>query len=251
MADKSFANSEYIFREGESAAYAYVIKSGTVEITKHSADGEQVLAELVAPTIFGEMALIDGNPRSAGARAKENTVVTEVTAESFKTYLSKNPEAAIRIMKTISENLRAANQLVARYESLSRDASQMVEVNMNEADASHDHEINDTDAIYKQGPSKPLLISTISLLAFFILGVVFAALNEVDTTISARGEFMTATPNLIVEASASSVVKSVEVERGDAVSKGQIVAYLDDTVVKVNLKQNLKVLYSAYRVHGS
>ena len=64
MADKSFANSEYIFREGESAAYAYVIKSGTVEITKHSADGEQVLAELVAPTIFGEMALIDGNPRS-------------------------------------------------------------------------------------------------------------------------------------------------------------------------------------------
>ena len=96
MADKSFANSEYILREGESAAYAYVIKSGTVEITKHSADGEQVLAELVAPTIFGEMALIDGNPRSAGARAKENTVVTEVTAESFKTYLSKNPEAAIR-----------------------------------------------------------------------------------------------------------------------------------------------------------
>ena len=100
MADKSFANSEYIFREGESAAYAYVIKSGTVEITKHSADGEQVLAELVAPTIFGEMALIDGNPRSAGARAKENTVVTEVTAESFKTYLSKNPEAAIRIRKS-------------------------------------------------------------------------------------------------------------------------------------------------------
>ena len=109
MADKSFANSEYIFREGESAAYAYVIKSGTVQITKHSADGEQVLAELVAPTIFGEMALIDGNPRSAGARAKENTVVTEVTAESFKTYLSKNPEAAIRIMKTISENLRTVS----------------------------------------------------------------------------------------------------------------------------------------------
>ena len=58
MADKSFTNGEYIFREGESAAYAYVIKSGTVEITKHSTAGEQVLAELAAPTIFGEMALI-------------------------------------------------------------------------------------------------------------------------------------------------------------------------------------------------
>ena len=116
MADKSFTDGEYIFREGESAAYAYVVKSGTVEITKHSSDGEQVLAELVAPTLFGEMALIDGNPRSAGARAKDSTVVTEVTAKSFETYLSQNPEAAIRIMKTISENLRKSNQVVAKYE---------------------------------------------------------------------------------------------------------------------------------------
>ena len=65
MSDKSYTNGEYIFREGESAAYAYVIKSGTVEIVKRSAQGVQVLAELTAPTIFGEMALIDGNPRSA------------------------------------------------------------------------------------------------------------------------------------------------------------------------------------------
>ena len=104
MPDKSYTNGEYIFREGESAAFAYIIKSGVVEIVKNSASGVQVLAELTAPTIFGEMALIDGNPRSAGARAKENTEVTEVTATSFKTYLSKNPEAAIRIMKTITEN---------------------------------------------------------------------------------------------------------------------------------------------------
>ena len=160
------------------ARYMDISSSPVFEIVKHGSGGDQVLAELEPPTIFGEMALIDGSPRSAGAQAKGDAVVTEVTAESFVNYLRQNPEAAIRIMKTISENLRTANQLVARYESLSRDASQMVEVNMNEADASHDHEINDTDAIYKQGPSKPLLISTISLLAFFILGVVFAALTK-------------------------------------------------------------------------
>ena len=240
MADKSFANSEYIFREGESAAYAYVIKSGTVEITKHSADGEQVLAELVAPTIFGEMALIDGNPRSAGARAKENTVVTEVTAESFKTYLSKNPEAAIRIMKTISENLRKSNQVVAKYER-SKDAAadNVLPSTQNFTEkASTDFEIDDTDAIYEKGPSKPLLTVVLTLLTFFIGSVIFASLSQVDTTISARGEFMTATPNVVVEASASSVVKSVEVSRGDKVVKDQIIAYLDDTVLTVNLKMN-------------
>jgi len=238
MSDKAYTNGEYIFREGESAAYAYVIKSGAVEIVKNSASGVQVLAELTAPTIFGEMALIDGNPRSAGARAKENTVVTEVTATAFSNYLSKNPEAAIRIMKNISENLRSSNQLVAKYEradALNTDsASELVILDKN----TQDFEIDDTDALYEQKPSRPLLITAFTLLAFLLGSVLFASLSQVDTTISARGEFLTATPNIIVEASASSVVKSVEVERGDTVSKDQIIAYLDDTVVQVNLKQN-------------
>ena len=247
MTDKSFANSEYIFREGESAAYAYVVKSGTVEITKHSTDGEQVLAELVAPTLFGEMALIDGNPRSAGARAKEKTIVTEVTANSFETYLSKNPEAAVRIMKTISENLRKSNQLVAKYERAdpADDSSTPIQ-NFTET-ASNDFEIDDTDAIYERGPSKPLLTIVLTLLTFFIGSVIFASLSQVDTTISARGEFLTATPNVIVEASASSVVKSVEVKRGDAVVKDQIIAYLDDTVVTVNLKKNQEKIDNIYQ----
>ena len=99
--DQSYTNGEYIFREGESAVFAYIVKSGHVEITKHGASGEQVLAELAPPSIFGEMALIDGNPRSAGARAKVDTVVTEVTEEAFLAYLSQNPEAAVIIMKNI------------------------------------------------------------------------------------------------------------------------------------------------------
>ena len=247
MADKSFTDGEYIFREGESAAYAYVIKSGTVEITKHSTDGEQVLAELAAPTLFGEMALIDGNPRSAGARAKDNTVVTEVTAASFKTYLAKNPDAAVRIMKTISENLRKSNQLVAKYERTGGSDGGSIPIQNFAEKASDDFEIDDTDAIYEQGPSKPLLTITLTFLIFFIGSVIFASLSQVDTTISARGEFLTATPNVIVEASASSVVKSVEVSRGDKVIKGQIIAYLDDTVVSVDLKKNQEKIDNIYQ----
>ena len=247
MADKSFTDGEYIFREGESAAYAYVIKSGTVEITKHSTDGEQVLAELAAPTLFGEMALIDGNPRSAGARAKDNTVVTEVTAASFKTYLAKNPDAAVRIMKTISENLRKSNQLVAKYERTGDADGDPTPIQNFTEKASDDFEIDDTDAIYEQGPSKPLLTITLTFLIFFIGSVIFASLSQVDTTISARGEFLTATPNVIVEASASSVVKSVEVSRGDKVVKGQIIAYLDDTVVSVDLKKNQEKIDNIYQ----
>ena len=254
--DQSYTDGEYIFREGESAVFAYIVKSGAVEITKRSASGEQVLAELAPPTIFGEMALIDGNPRSAGARAKGDTVVTEVTEESFLTYLRQNPEAAVRIMKTISENLRSSNQLVAKYEQsgagndLSEDAHPQLDSSSGQSlkqTPDQDFEIDDTDAIYEQGPSKPLLITVVSLLTFFIGSVVFASLSQVDTSVSARGEFLTATPNVVVEASASSVVKSVEVERGDKVVKGQIIAYLDDTVVKVNLRQNQEKIDNIYQ----
>ena len=254
--DQSYTDGEYIFREGESAVFAYIVKSGAVEITKRSAAGEQVLAELAPPTIFGEMALIDGNPRSAGARAKGDTVVTEVTEESFLTYLQQNPQAAVRIMKTISENLRASNQLVAKYEQsvagndLLDDARRQTEPSSGQSlgqTPDQDFEIDDTDAIYEQGPSKPLLITVVSLLTFFIGSVVFASLSQVDTSVSARGEFLTATPNVVVEASASSVVKSVEVERGDTVVKGQIIAFLDDTVVKVNLRQNQEKIENIYQ----
>ena len=254
--DQSYTDGEYIFREGESAVFAYIVKSGAVEITKRSAAGEQVLAELAPPTIFGEMALIDGNPRSAGARAKGDTVVTEVTEESFLTYLQQNPQAAVRIMKTISENLRASNQLVAKYEQSVAgndsfdDARPQLGASSGQSlgqAPDQDFEIDDTDAIYEQGPSKPLLITVVSLLTFFIGSVVFASLSQVDTSVSARGEFLTATPNVVVEASASSVVKSVEVERGDTVVKGQIIAYLDDTVVKVNLRQNQEKIDNIYQ----
>ena len=50
-----------------------------------------------------------------------------------------------------------------------------------------------------------------------------------------------------MEASASSVVKSVEVNRGDAVVKGQIIAYLDDTVVSVDLKKNQEKIDNIYQ----
>ena len=79
MADLTFTDGEYIFREGESANFAYIVKSGGVEITKITSVGEDVLASIKNPTLFGEMALIDGSPRSAGARANGDTVVTEVT----------------------------------------------------------------------------------------------------------------------------------------------------------------------------
>ena len=58
---------EFVFREGETANYAYVLVEGNVEIVKSTGDGYLTLTTIEKGAIFGEMALIDGQPRSAGA----------------------------------------------------------------------------------------------------------------------------------------------------------------------------------------
>ena len=111
--ERTLATGEYIFREGESAIYGYVVKSGRIAIVKSGLDGERVLTELGPGSLFGEMALIDGKPRSAGARAQEESVLTEIDSETFNDYISGHPIAARRIMQTLVGQIRATNQELA------------------------------------------------------------------------------------------------------------------------------------------
>ena len=237
----SFTDGEYLFREGESGQYAYIVNSGKIEITKISANGEDVLVTLEPPSLFGEMALIDGSPRSASARAKGDTIITEVTSAAFDQYIKKNPEAAVRIMKGISENLRTANQVIAQGGS----ASISSEKSFNESLQSKNttwSDIDDTDDIYDRSPATPLLYTIYSLLGFVFLSILFGSLNQVDTTVSARGQFTTRTPNIIVEAGANSIVREILVERGEEVKKGQTIALLDNTMTTANLNQNKQII---------
>ena len=237
MADLSFTDGEYIFREGESAEFAYIVKSGEVQITKITATGEDSLAVIKNPTLFGEMALIDGSPRSAGARAIGDTVVTEVTSAAFSQYIKNNPDAAIRIMKNLSESLRGANQIIAKTSS-SPDTEQDTAGETSSVRSSNLIEVDDTDDIYDRGPTKPFLYTAYSLVAFLLLTIVFGTLSKIDTTVSARGQFTTRTPNIVVEAGANSIVRQVLVERGEKVKKNQVIALLDDTMTSANLSQN-------------
>jgi len=237
----SLTDGEYLFREGESGEYAYIVNSGKIEITKISANGEDVLVTLEPPSLFGEMALIDGSPRSASARAKGDTIITEVTSAAFDQYIKKNPEAAVRIMKGISENLRTANQVIAQGGSASISSGK----SFNESPQSKNttwSDIDDTDDIYDRSPATPLLYTIYSLLGFVILSILFGSLSQVDTTVSARGQFTTRTPNIIVEAGANSIVREILVERGEEVKEGQTIALLDNTMTTANLNQNKQII---------
>ena len=235
--ERALATGEYLFREGESAVYGYVVKSGQIVIVKSGLDGERVLEELGPGSLFGEMALIDGNPRSASARAQEESVVTEISSETFNDYIRTNPNAARRIMQTLVGQIRTANTELAHAISnkepdIGGSATEILDEEHN------DNEIEDTDAIYNRQPSRLVLYSLISVLSLFLFSIVFSYFSHVDTVVSARGKFTTKTPNISVQASSNSVIAALMVERGQNVEAGQVVALLDGTVAHTALQSN-------------
>ena len=76
MADLEYSAGEVIFKEGYPADDAYIIESGRVEIYKENEDGsEQSIALLGPGQMFGEYGVLDNAPRSACARAVEDTLL--------------------------------------------------------------------------------------------------------------------------------------------------------------------------------
>jgi CRP/FNR family cyclic AMP-dependent transcriptional regulator len=80
----------------------YVIRSGEIEIER---DGK-VVETLLPGGIFGEMALIDGSPRAATARAKTSCEVAPITEKSFLFLVHETPFFAIAVMRTLADRLR-------------------------------------------------------------------------------------------------------------------------------------------------
>ncbi len=101
-----------LFREGDRGDKMYVIRSGKVNIWKHVSDSEVSLAVLGAGEFFGEMALLEGLPRSASATVVEDALLIEVGQPAFETLVHKNGEIAVRLMKRLSSRLREADRQI-------------------------------------------------------------------------------------------------------------------------------------------
>jgi CRP-like cAMP-binding protein len=95
-----------IFREGEDAHELFVIRSGEVRIQI----GNRTVSELSADHIFGEMALIDNQPRSANAIAMTDVELVPVSEKQFLFLVSQTPYFALKVMRVLAERLRATNK---------------------------------------------------------------------------------------------------------------------------------------------
>jgi CRP-like cAMP-binding protein len=100
---KRFPSGEFLFHEGDDGEEMYVVLDGKVMITKLiPGGGEEALAILRRGDFFGEMALIDGQPRSADAKAFQGPATVIVfNDKSLQEVLSMEPDAALDFMKLL------------------------------------------------------------------------------------------------------------------------------------------------------
>jgi len=94
-----------IFREGETADELFVIKSGYVRIQV----GNRTMADLTTDNIFGEMALIDSEPRSATAVAITDVELVPISEKQFLFLVTQTPYFALKVMRILAQRLRATN----------------------------------------------------------------------------------------------------------------------------------------------
>jgi EmrB/QacA subfamily drug resistance transporter len=98
------AAGEWLLREGDPPGSAYVVRSGRLEVEV----GGRVLRELGPGSVLGELALLTGERRSAGVRARRDSVVLEVPRDAFDELLGTDPVATRMVLAQVAERLRTA-----------------------------------------------------------------------------------------------------------------------------------------------
>lgn len=99
---RRIAAGEVIFSQGDRADGMYVVREGSVALT----EGDRVLETVAAPGLFGEMALIEDEPRSLSARAETEVVVVEIPTRHFWVLVHDTPYFAQLVMRVMSQRMR-------------------------------------------------------------------------------------------------------------------------------------------------
>ncbi|MCX7944524.1 MAG: cyclic nucleotide-binding domain-containing protein [Deltaproteobacteria bacterium] len=124
MEPKRFAPLEAIFLEEMEGNAIYLVKEGTVKISKiadsedggENSEAEKVMTYFKSGDIFGEMSFIDNLPRSASAYAVEDCQLYIFKRSAFERMIEEDPKFAIKVLlnisKIISQRLRRADEIL-------------------------------------------------------------------------------------------------------------------------------------------
>jgi CRP/FNR family cyclic AMP-dependent transcriptional regulator len=110
---RSVPRGAVVIVEGDPTDSLYIVISGRMRVLMSDADGKEVILAILGPgEFFGEMGLIDDNPRSATVVAVEPCELIVITKHDFKGILAENFEMAMTVMRGLVRRLREADRKI-------------------------------------------------------------------------------------------------------------------------------------------
>jgi len=108
-----FAPKDVVFLKGDPGDCLYAIMSGRIGITTTSEGGKEIFLNILGPgEVFGEIALLDGRERTAGAMALDPAELLRIDQADFLPFLERNPKLSIRLMRVLCERIRWTSDII-------------------------------------------------------------------------------------------------------------------------------------------
>jgi CRP-like cAMP-binding protein len=107
------AANELIVAQGDEDANMFIVQSGCVEVRRHVDDQVVVLGRLERGDFFGEMSLLESQPRAADVVAVEPTVLVELGAGALLLRIRRDPTLAVEMLQKLSRRIRDLNEGLA------------------------------------------------------------------------------------------------------------------------------------------
>mgnify|MGYP001411992876 CR=1 FL=1 len=110
---RNYLKNSMIILEEEYGDLVFVVKTGTIKITRVNDEGKEVILALLGPgEMFGELAILDGEARSANALAQENCELLAINKEDFLDLLKNYPSVSYNVMCELAKRLRKSDQQI-------------------------------------------------------------------------------------------------------------------------------------------
>jgi CRP/FNR family cyclic AMP-dependent transcriptional regulator len=111
---RTFQRGEVIFHQGDAGDTLHLVQSGRIKVVLPAESGDEVLLAILGPgNCFGELALLDGESRSATVVAIEPVETLTLGRSDFMAFVRANPETAERLMINLAHIIRKVNEDVA------------------------------------------------------------------------------------------------------------------------------------------
>ena len=107
LSERSYRRGQMIFQKGDTASSMMAVLKGSVRISTSSPDGKELTFNTIRTgEVFGEIAMLDGRPRSADATAAEDCTLLIIERRHFLPFLMSNQDLLLRMLAVLCERIR-------------------------------------------------------------------------------------------------------------------------------------------------